>query len=157
MGTEIERKFLTRSSGWRDGARSVYCVQGYLQREKNCVVRVRLMDDKGFLTIKGARGQGLAHPEFEYAIPAEDARFMLDHLAHKPLVEKRRWFVADHGALWEVDEFFGENSGLVVAEIELAAEDAPFVKPEWLGEEVTDDPRYANTALSHNPYTRWKE
>lgn len=156
MGTEIERKFLVASEAWREGATRISCLQGYLRRDRECVVRARLMGDAGFLTIKGERS-GIARAEFEYAIPPEDARYMLEHLALKPLVEKWRWHVRTRDALWEVDEFLGANRGLVVAEIELPAEDASFERPPWLGREVTHEARYTNASLSINPFTLWKE
>ena len=154
MGTEIERKFLVCGEQWRQrAAGSLYC-QGYLRRDRTCVVRVRLAGEKGFLTIKGTT-KGAARPEFEYAINPADARFMLDNLAEKPLIQKMRYLVHEQGCIWEVDEFLGENKGLVLAEIELEREDQPFVKPDWIGVEVTGDARYYNSNLVSSPFSRW--
>ncbi len=154
MGKEIERKFLLKNDAWRAAARAVPCRQGYLSREKDRTVRVRVMGGKGFLTIKGVAA-GLARAEFEYEIPVDDAHAMLDNMAERPLIEKVRHFVRHAGLTWEIDEFSGENAGLVMAEVELDHEDQPISKPDWLGEEVTDDPRYYNANLVKNPYQAW--
>lgn len=156
MGTEIERKFLVCGDQWREhSTASLYC-QGYLRKDKACAVRVRLAGEKGFLTVKGA-SKGATRPEFEYEIPPEDARFMLDNLAEKPLIRKKRHIVRENGFLWEIDEFLGENEGLVLAEIELRSEDQPFAAPDWLGPEVTNDPRYYNSMLVSRPFSSWKK
>lgn len=155
MGIEIERKFLVTSDAWRNLAPAVHYAQGYLSREPNRTVRVRTAGGKGFLTIKG-RGIGIAHPEFEYEIPLADARTMLAELALQPVIEKTRTKIPFADYVWEVDEFFGDNAGLVVAEIELPSEDAHFEKPAWVGEEVTGDPRYCNSMLAANPYKNWR-
>jgi CYTH domain-containing protein len=117
-------------------------------------VRVRTINNKGYLTIKGIT-VGASRLEFEYEIPAADADELLDSLCEKPLIDKNRYKV-DYGTLtWEVDEFFGENEGLIVAELELQSEDQLFDRPEWVTEEVTADPRYYNANLIKNPYSRW--
>jgi adenylate cyclase len=153
MPLEIERKFLVSGDGWRQGA-CVYLCQGYLAREPQRTVRIRIAGDDAWLTIKGI-STGASRPEFEYNIPVADARQLLE-LCEKPLVEKyRRTFLFD-GNTWEVDEFLGDNAGLVVAEIELSAENQTFGRPAWLGREVTDDVRYFNANLSRNPYSTWK-
>lgn len=154
MGTEIERKFLVQGDGWRGGGGLTYR-QGYLSTAPERTVRVRTAGDKGYLTIKGA-GQGASRLEFEYEIPLEEAGQLLEKLCHKPLIEKKRYNVQYGGFTWEVDEFFGENEGLVLAEIELLHEDQAFDRPDWLGREVTGDPRYYNASLAHYPYSRWK-
>lgn len=156
MGIEIERKFLVKSDGWRKLGCAVRYAQGYLCSDRNRTVRVRTVGDKGFLTVKG-RGSGIAHPEYEYEIPYNEARTMLDELAEKPVIAKTRTKIPFAGFVWEVDEFFGDNEGLVMAEIELPSVDASFEKPEWIGEEVTGDPRYYNSMLARNPYKKNKQ
>lgn len=155
MGIEIERKFLLAGDGWRRAAgRSLRIRQGYLGGER-CSVRVRIDDDKATLNIKSRR-LGAVRSEFEYAIPRAEAEELLA-LAAEPVLAKRRHFVEHAGALWEIDEFEGDNAGLIVAEIELDAVDAAFERPDWLGAEVTDDPRYYNVNLVREPYSRWSE
>jgi CYTH domain-containing protein len=152
MAIEIERKFLVTGDAWRE-APAVYYSQGYLNRAKERTVRVRIAGDEAFLTVKGISA-GASRAEFEYPIPVWDARDLLA-LCEQPLIEKYRRKITHEGYVWEVDEFLGENQGLVVAEIELPEEDAPFTKPGWVGEEVTHDPRYFNSALSTLPWSRW--
>jgi adenylate cyclase len=152
MGVEIERKFLVQGDGWRTSAGVLYC-QGYLNRDKNRTVRVRIAGDAAFITIKGV-SVGATRAEFEYAIPLADARGLLD-LCDGPLVEKTRHLIRVGDTLWEVDEFAGDNAGLVVAEVELTAEDQPFARPDWLGAEVTHDARYFNSNLASYPFLRW--
>ena len=155
MGIEIERKFLLTSTHWKELAPGTSYRQGYLNSTKERTVRVRTIDDKGFLTIKGL-SVGATRIEYEYEIPVADAEHLLDELCEKPLIEKNRYKITHRGFVWEVDEFFGENKGLIVAEIELESEDQSFDKPEWVGEEVTGDPRYFNSSLIKEPYTQWK-
>jgi CYTH domain-containing protein len=152
MGKEIERKYLIKGDTWRTQEGTKYR-QGYLNSVKERVVRVRTIDDKGFLTIKGIT-VGASRLEFEYSVPTEDANQLLE-LCEKPLIEKNRYRIEYEGMVWEVDEFFGENSGLIVAEVELKSEEQEFAKPEWLGEEVTGDPRYFNSNLIKHPFTQW--
>ena len=153
MGTEIERKFRVKEGAWREANATRYR-QGYLSTVKERTVRVRTINDKAYLTIKGIT-VGASRAEFEYEIPVADAEEMLDNLCEKPLIEKNRYEV-DAGTLtWEVDEFFGENQGLVIAEIELQSEDQPFDKPDWVADEVTSDPRYYNANLIKHPYSSW--
>jgi CYTH domain-containing protein len=114
---------------------------------------VRTVNDKGYLTIKGI-AVGASRPEFEYEIPYQDALELLD-ICEKPLIEKIRYRVEEGGLVWEIDEFFGENQGLIIAELELQSEDQEFKKPDWVGDEVTGDPRYYNVNLIKNPYTKW--
>lgn len=154
MGTEIERKFLVREGSWR-GGKAVGFRQGYLNTAKERIVRVRTIGDRAYLTIKGIT-VGASRLEFEYEIPVADAEELLDELCEKPLIEKNRYTVEYGGLAWEVDEFLGENQGLVVAEVELQSEDQRYERPEWLGDEVTGDPRYFNSNLIANPYTRWR-
>lgn len=154
MGTEIERKFLLKSDAWRALAQGVVYRQGYLNSAKERTVRIRTIGDQAFLTIKGLTA-GATRAEYEYPIPLPDCNAMLDTLAEKPLIEKKRYKIRHDGFTWEIDEFFGENQGLIVAEVELQREDQAFDKPQWIGEEVTGDPRYFNSNLIKHPYTRW--
>ena len=155
MGREIERKFLVTSAGWRKGAKRSRLSQGYLYAGKDKSVRVRLEDGRGTVTIKGpARGAGRA--EYEYAIPAKDARELLKSLCEKPLIEKTRSRVRYAGLVWEIDEFGGDNRGLVVAEVELRRPGQKIALPPWAGKEVTSDARYLNANLFKNPYRRWR-
>jgi len=153
MGVEIERKFLLAGDGWRALGAAVPMRQGYLSSDKARVVRVRIEGDEAYLTIKG-KSTGATRGEWEYPIPLPDAEELLA-LCEQPLVEKVRRRIDYAGHVWEVDEFSGVNAGLVVAEIELASEDAAFDKPEWIGAEVTDDPRYYNSSLIKRPYSSW--
>ena len=156
MGKEIEKKFLIVSDDWRRlGKGEPYC-QGYLNAEKGRTVRVRTINDRGILTIKGP-SVGAARLEYEYDIPIEEAREMLAELCHKPLIEKTRYKIPFAGFTWEVDEFAGENKGLIFSEIELEYEGQKFEIPPWVGKEVTDDSRYYNANLINNPYSNWKE
>lgn len=154
MGKEIERKFLLKNDSWRSLAKGTKYRQGYLNSAKERIVRVRTIDDKGFLTIKGIT-TGATRAEYEYEIPEKDVTAMLDDLCEKPIIEKNRYKIDFAGFIWEVDEFFGDNQGLIVAEVELESEDQSFEKPEWIGDEVTGDPKYFNSNLILNPYTKW--
>jgi adenylate cyclase len=154
MGTEIERKFLVRDNTFRSLAQGTRYRQGYLSSTKERVVRVRTIDDKGFLTIKGIT-TGATRAEYEYEIPVKEAEAMLDGQCEKPLIEKDRYKIAHKGLIWEVDEFFGENQELILAEVELESEDQPYDKPEWITDEVTGDPKYFNSNLIQNPYKNW--
>ena len=154
MGKEIERKFLIEGDAWRSLARGIKYRQGYLNSVKERVVRVRTIDDKGFLTVKGIT-TGATRMEFEYEIPVADANAMLDELCERHLIEKKRYKIEFRGFIWEVDEFFGENQGLIVAEVELESEDQRYEKPEWIGDELTGDPKYFNSNLVQNPYLKW--
>ncbi len=154
MGREIERKFLVKGDAWRSLAEGVRYRQGYLSTVKERTVRVRTIQDKGYLTIKGI-SKGLSRAEFEYEIPFEDASEMLDELCERPLIEKSRYKIKYAGLIWEVDEFAGENQGLIVAEVELEGEDQGVEMPDWVGAEVSEDPRYYNANLIAHPYNRW--
>jgi len=156
MGIEIERKFLLSADTWKEPAKGTYYRQGYLNSQKERTVRVRTIGDTGFLTIKGI-SVGATRMEYEYEIPVEDARVLLSELCEKPLIEKNRYKIEFAGFIWEVDEFFGENEGLIVAEIELESEGQQFEKPEWVGKEVSDDPRYFNSSLIKNPFSSWEK
>lgn len=153
MAAEIERKFLVKE-GWQPQTEGVRIAQGYLSSVPERTVRVRIKGEKGFLTVKG-RNEGTRRAEFEYEIPLLDAEAMLA-LCEQPLIEKRRFLESYGGFTWEVDVFTGANEGLVVAEIELPTEDAAFIKPHWIGAEVSGDVRYYNSSLIHHPYREWK-
>lgn len=153
MGQEIERKFLVHGNSWRTGNGNLIR-QGYLHNEIDGTVRVRTKGERAYLTIKGSI-TGITRLEFEYEIPAEDANQILDELCIKPLIEKIRYDINIGGFNWEIDQFLGENAGLVVAEIELEDENQEFTKPEWIGKEVSDDFRYRNAYLVNNPYRNW--
>ncbi|MBT8374143.1 MAG: CYTH domain-containing protein [Deltaproteobacteria bacterium] len=154
MGIEIERKFLLLNDTWRSLAKGTKYRQGYLNSTKERTVRVRTIDDSGYLTIKGP-SKGATRVEYEYDIPEKDATAMLDDLCERPIIEKNRYKIDFAGLIWEVDEFFGENRGLVVAEVELESEGQRFEKPDWIGDEVTGDPKYFNSNLVINPYIKW--
>ncbi|MGD2112771.1 MAG: CYTH domain-containing protein [Gammaproteobacteria bacterium] len=153
MGKEIERKFLVTGDGWRAGTGTHYR-QGYLSVAKERTVRVRIEGDAARLTIKGIT-ENATRDEFEYPIPVPDARAMLDSLCLRPLIEKHRYRLEYHGLTWEIDEFLGDNAGLIVAEIELEHPQQPFDRPPWIGTEVTEDPRYYNANLVDRPYRVW--
>ncbi|SDP37006.1 CYTH domain-containing protein [Desulforhopalus singaporensis] len=155
MPQEIEKKFLTKNDDWRQLGSGKSYRQGYLSGERGNTVRVRIAGDEGFLTIKGA-GDGESRLEFEYRIPLEEAREMLMKLCRKPLIEKTRYKVFHGGFTWEIDEFKGENAGLIFAEIELQYPGQKFDLPDWIGDEVTGDPRYYNASLVSRPYSSWK-
>ena len=154
MAQEIERKFLVNGNAWRELAKGTVYRQGYLSTVKERTVRVRVVGDKGYLTVKGLT-VGAKRTEYEYEIPVADADAMLNELCEKPLIEKTRHNIPFDGLIWEVDEFAGDNEGLVVAEVELSDEDQEIGLPDWIGEEVTDDPRYFNSNLVAYPYKSW--
>lgn len=155
MGIEIERKFLLKDESWRDEERSVTGItQGYLNSDKARTVRVRTNFNKGFITVKG-KNTGLKRPEFEYEIPYDDAVELLE-LCEQPIIKKVRHVITKGDVEWEIDEFFGDNEGLVIAEVELNRINQIVNKPEWLGEDVSDDSKYYNSSLLTNPYKNWK-
>ncbi len=155
MPLEIERKFLVDGDAWRTQARSrVRYRQGYLAGNDRCSVRVRIGGDRAWLGLK-ARVVGRAREEFEYSIPPVEAEQILDTLCAEGAVEKVRYRVPFEAHEWEVDEFVGENAGLVLAEIELSREDEHFARPSWVGREVTDDVRYYSSSLAAYPWRRW--
>lgn len=160
MASEIERKFLVLNSRWQEqSSQSRYLRQGYLTRIEqggNSSVRVRISDTEAWLNIKSST-LGISRLEYEYAIPLDEAKEMLDLLAQGPVLEKTRHLIPFEGHTWELDVFHGANEGLVVAEIELAHEDEAFAKPAWLGCEVSDDPRYYNVNLINHPWSEWKD
>jgi len=154
MGVEIERKFLVSSDAWRTLGQPTLLRQGYLCADPERTVRVRIEGDQGVLTIK-SKSEGASRGEWEYPIPLNEAEELLDRLCERPLVEKYRRRIDYRGFTWEVDEFLGENAGLVVAEIELPSEDAAFELPDWIGQEVTGERRYYNSSLIKLPFSKW--
>ena len=154
MGTEIERKFLLKNDGWRGLGAGKRYRQGYLSTVKERTVRVRTAGDKGYFTVKGIT-VGDKRPEYEYEIPLSDANEMLDQLCERPLVEKIRYRIPQGPVVWEVDEFEGDNRGLITAEVELKEENQSVTLPDWIGQEVTGDPRYFNANLVAKPFTTW--
>lgn len=157
MAVEIEHKFLLANADWRKHvSRSIKYRQGYLSSQPTSSIRVRTSDDHAWLNIKTAT-IGTHRHEYEYEIPLTDANEILNNLCRKPLIEKTRHFVTDDGNLWEIDEFEGDNQGLIVAEIELEETGQSFAKPLWLGQEVTGDLRYYNNNLAIRPYSEWRE
>jgi len=156
VAIEIERKFLLRSEAWRALARSrVLMRQGYLSSNNHSSIRVRIAGDDAWLNLKAKRSTR-TRLEFEYPIPRDDADEILRDLCSGPLVEKYRHEIVAGPHVWEIDEFLGDNAGLIVAEIELGSEDEPFDRPQWLGAEVTEDERYYNFNLAKRPYREWK-
>ena len=159
MAVEIERKFLVKDDGWRTDADGhpipgVPYRQGYLSSGVDATVRVRLQGSEARLTIKG-KTKGVSRAEFEYSIPADDANDMLSNLCQKPLIEKVRYQRLESGLIWEIDEFEGDNAGLIVAEVELDSEDQPFSLPPWVGQEVSSEERYYNVNLVKHPFKSW--
>ncbi len=151
---EIERKFLVKPELFPKSGSDIIIKQGYLSVDPDRVVRIRREGNKAWITIKG-RVEGITRPEFEYRIPVADAEELFRLVLPHP-IEKIRHRVVFEGIRWEVDEFLGNNKGLLLAEVELEKEDQPYSHPEWLGEEVTNDPRYYNARLSQKPYSDWE-
>ncbi|CAA6814805.1 MAG: Adenylate cyclase [uncultured Thiotrichaceae bacterium] len=155
MATEIEHKFLIVNDEWREQIiRSVEYRQGYLSNNKSASVRIRIAGDIANINVKGMT-VGLQRPEYEYPIPLADANEMLDQLCLRPMIEKIRHFVEYGGKIWEIDEFSGDNAGLIVAEIELESVDEAFDIPGWAGDDVSGIERYYNVALVQYPYAQW--
>jgi len=155
MAAEIEHKYLVKPNAWKPKESGVLYRQGYLSTVNERVVRVRIAGDRACLTVKGST-TGITRLEFEYPIPMADAATMLDQLCERPLVEKTRYREEYQGHVWEIDEFHGDNDGLILAEIEVADESERYAIPPWAGAEVSSDPRYFNANLGRNPYKRWK-
>lgn len=155
MPIEIERKFLLANENWRDEVvRSSRIRQGYLGKIDKASVRIRVQGAKANINVKSAT-LGLSRMEYEYEIPLDEAEEMLEQLCEKPQVDKTRFIVERGPHIWEIDEFYADNEGLLVAEIELGSEDEAFEKPEWVGEEVTEDSRYYNVNLRKHPFKQW--
>ncbi|MGB8702316.1 MAG: CYTH domain-containing protein [Thermosynechococcaceae cyanobacterium] len=156
MGIEIERKFLVKSEAWRSQGQGTRYCQGYIAKTTDANVRVRIAGELGFLTLKG-KAQHYTRPEFEYPIPVADAREMLALWCHPHVVEKIRYRIPIGGHVWEVDEFLGDNQGLVLAEVELRDPDEAIVFPDWLGVEVSHQSQYYNSSLAYHPYSAWTQ
>jgi adenylate cyclase len=154
MAQEIERKYLLKGDSWRElSIGSVYC-QGYIATKNQVTVRVRIVGQQGYLTIKGPSVK-CSRLEFEYPIPVEDAQEMLNTLCEQPLIEKIRYKVQWGGLTWEIDEFDGLNQGLILAEVELNDANQEIELPPWIGEEVSHDHRYFNSYLVKHPFSQW--
>lgn len=155
MAIEIEHKFLLRNNDWRQNiTRSVQYQQGYLSSKASSSIRIRISDEKAWLNIKSAT-IGTHRHEYEYEIPLQDANEIINTLCSKPIIKKTRHIVINDTNTWEIDEFHEENEGLIIAEIELKEIGESFLKPHWLGEEVTQDSRYYNNNLAIRPYSEW--
>ena len=154
MGVEIERKFLVKNDDWKNLGTAVLYRQGYISSDYQKIVRIRTAGEKAFLTIK-SKSDGIKRMEYEYEIPFADGHELLETLCEPPIVEKTRTKIEWKGFLWEVDEFSGLNTGLVVAEIELPDENTIFEKPDWIGREVSEDKRYSNSNLIKMPFPKW--
>jgi len=155
MPIEIERKFLLANNNWREQVTGSHRIrQGYMGEIDKASVRIRVQGKKANINIKSAT-LSMRRMEYEYEIPLDEALEMLDQLCKQPQVDKTRYIVEQGKFKWEIDEFYAENEGLLVAEIELDDENEVFEKPEWLGDEVTEDPRYYNVNLIEHPYKHW--
>jgi len=146
MGLEIERKFLVKDDSWRRGREGLLFRQGYLCLDPDRTLRIRIAGERAFLTIKG-KTSGISRSEYEYSLPPEDARELLETLCLRPIIEKYRYRIPYAGHVWEVDEFLGIYQGLVLAEVELQSEEEKVELPPWVGQEVSGDSRYYNSAL----------
>lgn len=157
MATEIERKFLVINNNWRTQVqRSESFRQGYLSNNPTASVRVRIENDQANLNIKGMT-IGVSRPEYEYSIPLADAHELLNTLCQQPLIEKTRHYVEYAGKVWEIDEFHGDNQGLIVAEVELLSADEAISLPDWAGKDVSHEKRYYNVLLTQYPYRQWSD
>jgi adenylate cyclase len=154
MALEIERKYLVDLEKLGTLENGIRIKQAYLSTNKEAVVRVRVKNDKAYLTIKGSN-IGVTRLEFEYEIPLTEANEMLDKLCQKPVIDKTRYLIDYENHTWELDIFYGDNEGLVVVEVELSSEDETIILPSWVKEEVSCDARYYNSNLMKNPYKNW--
>lgn len=154
MPLEIERKYLLKNNRWKGLAEGVLYKQGYLFDTMGRSARIRIVGDQAFLTIKAARA-GIVRDEYEYAIPLSDAVEMMENHCNDEVIEKKRYKITYNNKVWEVDEFFGKNHGLIIAEIELSDASDNIDKPDWVGKEVSNDSKYFNTNLIKNPYCNW--
>ncbi|QEY23888.1 CYTH domain-containing protein [Neisseria animalis] len=156
MSVEIERRFLLANDNWRNAASLPKILrQGYLNVEKERTIRVRIIDNQAWLTLKGYISD-VTRSEFEYEIPLEHAEQMMDTMCPFKM-EKRRYLVEYQGFTFEIDEYFGENAPLVVAELELPSEHTAYPRPDWLGREITSEGRFTNAYLSKHPYSTWED
>lgn len=155
MAKEIERKFLVLNDDYKIQSEGILYKQGFLSVRKERVVRIRLVGNKGFLTVKGIT-KNISRCEFEYEIPLKEAEYMLSELCEKPIIIKYRYKIPMGKFVWEVDEFMEDNKGLVIAEIELEEEKQEYPIPSWLGKEVSENPRFYNANLVRFPYMKWE-
>lgn len=157
MAKEIERKFLVTDDSWREQATGQSYSQGYISTtHPGQTIRIRIVGTQGYLTLKGPT-KGITRAEFEYPIPVDEAKEMLETLCDRPFIEKIRYRLPIGNLVWEIDEFGGDNAGLIVAEVELTSETQQIDCPSWLGKEVSGDPRYYNANLSNYPYKDWAQ
>ncbi|MBD2512228.1 CYTH domain-containing protein [Nostoc muscorum FACHB-395] len=154
MAKEIERKFLVKGDSWRGLVEGSVYRQGYIATQDKAAVRIRIVGEKSYLTIKGPSIK-YSRLEFEYPIPVEDAQEMLEALCERPFIEKIRYKIQSGGLIWEIDEFDGVNKGLILAEVELTDENQEIELPSWIGQEVSDDSRYFNSNLVKHPFSQW--
>ncbi len=154
MAIEIERKFLVMGKCYRQLAKPVSYRQGYLSTAKERIVRVRIEGERAFLAVKGVTN-GVTRTEYEYEIPPAEAEHILAKLCEKPIIEKDRYKIECDGMVWDVDEFHGPNEGLIVAEVQLNRENQQIIMPDWVGKEVSGEPKYFNSSLVQNPYGKW--
>ena len=154
MKKEIERKFLVINEEYKNLGKYQNCIQGYIHLEKTPSIRIRTINQQSFITIKNDLN-GITRLEYEYEIPNQDAKELLSEFCIENIIEKRRYFIHYKTTLWEVDEFLGQNKGLVVAEVELNDENQPYDKPDWIGKEVSTDKKYYNYNLVQYPYKKW--
>ena len=156
MAKEIERKYLVKDFTFKQLSKGILYRQGYLSTNPGATVRIRIVGDRAYLTIKGA-DKGITRLEYEYELPLRDANEIMDNLCLKPIIEKYRYRIEHEEHIWEVDEFIGDNEGLVIAEIELESEEEEFAKPDFIGKEVSGDYRYCNSNLVARPFKDWKQ
>ena len=156
MADEIERKFLVKGDAWRSLATGIPYCQGYIASTEGRTVRIRVVGELGYLTLKGAT-TGISRAEFEYPIPLNDALELLETLCDRPLIQKRRYKIEYAGLIWEMDEFEGDNQGLIVAEVELTNVEQTIALPAWIDREVSDDPHYFNSNLAKHPFSQWEK
>ncbi|QHG17413.1 CYTH domain-containing protein [Nostoc sp. ATCC 53789] len=154
MAKEIERKFLVKGDSWRGLVEGSVYRQGYIATQDKVAVRIRIVGEKSYLTIKGPSIK-YSRLEFEYPIPVEDAQEMLEALCERPFIEKIRYKIQSGGLIWEIDEFDGVNKGLILAEVELTDENQEIELPSWIGQEVSHDSRYFNSNLVKHPFSQW--
>ena len=155
MAREIERKFLVKGDEWRKDVQGIYYLQGYLATGSGCTVRVRVSNQTALLTIKGSVSK-LTRREYEYQIPVSDGDELLNHICLKPIIKKTRYVVEYGGVVWEVDEFDGDNKGLVIAEVEMNSENQQIQIPNWVGMEVSGNPKFYNANLVKHPFSHWE-
>jgi len=154
MAWEIERKFLVKGDEWRKLGEGVLYRQGYISAAVRSIVRARTVGEKGFICVKSLVND-ISRREFEYEIPLADANEILDTVCMKPVIEKHRYTIRQNELIWEVDEFHGENEGLIVAEVELKDENQAIARPTWVGDEVSGDPKYLNANRVKHPFNQW--